>query len=130
MTMPDSPMAGQTGPMTEYDYEDEALWDWVDRIADQFEVEWERGGEPRIADFVKETEGAKRAVLLRELARIDCERRKRTGAERPWESYVEQYPELRATAAFGPESPPRDTRHELWKSDEERSMLPQGAWPA
>ena len=52
-----------------------SLLEWVDAVADRFEVEWRSGQPPSVEDYLEGTMGDKRLLLLHELARIDLERR-------------------------------------------------------
>jgi serine/threonine protein kinase/WD40 repeat protein len=70
------------------------LLEWVDSIADRFEARWRSGQPPRIADFLDDTAGKRRTTLLRELAKIDLERRVKAGQDRRWEDYLREFPEL------------------------------------
>src|SRR5262249_32257233 len=71
-----------------------ALLEWVDEVADRFEAGWAAGRPPRITDHLGDTAGKKRAVLVRELVKIDLERRVKAGEQRQWEDYVREFPEL------------------------------------
>ncbi len=93
-----------------------ALLEWVDAIADRFEAGWRSGRPPRIGDYLDDSVGEKRIALLRELARIDLERRTRAGEGRRWEDYLREFPELaeaeeasdffgRPTGDFPPDEP-------------------------
>jgi serine/threonine protein kinase/WD40 repeat protein len=75
-----------------------SLLEWVDEIADRFEAAWRQGSPPAIGDFLGAASGEQRTALVRELARIDLERRRKAGEETTWEDYVRQFPEL-----LGPE---------------------------
>jgi WD40 repeat protein len=68
--------------------------EWVDAMADRFEASWQIGRPPRIADYLEGTSGQKRSTLLRELVKIDLERRIHQGEPRQWEDYVRDFPEL------------------------------------
>jgi WD40 repeat protein len=70
------------------------LLEWVDGIADRFEAAWESGTAPAIADYLGDSSGEQRTALVRELARIDLERRRKAGQEATWDDYVRQFPEL------------------------------------
>jgi serine/threonine protein kinase/WD40 repeat protein len=70
------------------------LLEWVDAIADRFEAAWKSGQLPTIADYLGDTTGEKRSVLLRELVRIDWERRLKVGETRDWGDYLREFPEL------------------------------------
>jgi WD40 repeat protein len=77
------------------------LLEWVDSVADRFEAVWRSGPPPRIADYLDGTTGKKRTTLLRELAKIDLERRVKAGEDRRWEDYLREFPELRETEVEG-----------------------------
>jgi serine/threonine protein kinase/WD40 repeat protein len=70
------------------------LLEWVDAVADRFESSWQNGQPRRIEDYLDDTVGEKRTLLLRELAKIDLERRLKAGESRRWEDYVREFPEL------------------------------------
>jgi WD40 repeat protein/tRNA A-37 threonylcarbamoyl transferase component Bud32 len=72
-----------------------ALLEWVDEVADRFEAAWQSGLWPRIPDYLGGAVGQTRAALVRELATIDLERRRKVGEARCWEDYLCQFPELR-----------------------------------
>ncbi len=67
-----------------------------------FEAAWRReasqGRSPSLAAFLPPA-GPLRAALLKELAAIDMEFRKKQGEVRRWEDYVGQFPELQAPVA-------------------------------
>jgi serine/threonine protein kinase/WD40 repeat protein len=72
-----------------------SLLEWIDAVADRFEVEWNIGQSPVLEDYLEGTVGEKRLLLLHELAKIDLERRLKAGEKRRWEDYLDEYPELR-----------------------------------
>jgi serine/threonine protein kinase/WD40 repeat protein len=71
-----------------------SLLEWVDTIADRFEQAWKSGPPPRIIDYLGDTIGEERTVLLRELAKIDLERRSKAGERCSWAEYLRMFPEL------------------------------------
>ncbi|HLN33341.1 MAG TPA: WD40 repeat domain-containing serine/threonine-protein kinase [Gemmataceae bacterium] len=73
----------------------QSLLEWVDGVADRFEADWRTGRPPAIADYLDNTNGNERVALLRELVRIDLERRSKLGWKRSWEDYVREFPELK-----------------------------------
>jgi serine/threonine protein kinase len=77
------------------------LFQWVDAVADRFEAEWQSGQPPCIADYLHDIVGAKRSLLLRELVKIDLERRLRAGETRRWEEYLRDFPELQHSEEEG-----------------------------
>jgi len=86
---------------------------WIDEAADRFESDWKRGGDrPRIEDFLAEEAGPRRALLLQELLRVECELRKSAGETPPPDEYRQRFPDDRAAvdAALGvadhPPAPP------------------------
>jgi WD40 repeat protein len=76
-----------------------SLLEWVDSVADCFEQAWKNDTPPRITDFLGSALGEERTLLLRELARIDIERRLWRGEHRSWEDYLCAFPELRKEAS-------------------------------
>lgn len=106
--------------------EPSSLLEWVDSVADQFESAWKSGAPPRIGDFLGDASGEQRAVLIRELAKIDLERRLKAGENHSWGDYLRDYPELRT----GENDPfvvaaEADT-HLVPSSSNEQSLAPQG----
>ncbi len=82
---------------------------WIDAAADRFEREWHSGPDrPHIEDCLDETEPNRRAELLEELVRVECELRRAAG-ERPTPAeYLIRFPDdcPAVNAAFlGDESP-------------------------
>jgi len=82
---------------------------WIDAAADRFERQWNTGPDrPRIEEFLDEVDHSRRARLLEELVRVECELR-RTGGEQPTPvEYLMRFPDdCRAVnAAFlGEDSP-------------------------
>ena len=71
-----------------------AILEWVDQVADRFDASWKAGSPPRISDYIGDAPGEGRTVLLRELVRIDLERRAKAGERRSWEDYSRDFPEL------------------------------------
>src|SRR5579871_2564905 len=71
-----------------------SVLEWVDAVADRFEVEWRSGQPPRIEDYLEGTVGEKRLLLLHELTKIDLERRQKAGQKQRWEDYLTEFPEL------------------------------------
>jgi serine/threonine protein kinase/WD40 repeat protein len=78
------------------DFDPVALLERVDGVADRFEACWASGQAPSIRDYLGDTVGEERLALVRELARIDLERRVRCGERRRWEDYLQEFPELGA----------------------------------
>jgi WD40 repeat protein len=109
-----------------------ALLEWVDAVADRFEAGWKSGAPPRIADYLDDTVGEKRCALLRELVKIDQERRAKTGETRSWEDYLREFPELqhRDEEAAGDPSPFAKTNLAPLDSEENRPTLPRPRSPA
>jgi serine/threonine protein kinase len=68
---------------------------WVDDIADRFEAAWQSLEPPRIADYVADATGPRRAAVLVELVKLDAEYRRRLGEKRQTEDYLSEFPELR-----------------------------------
>jgi serine/threonine protein kinase/WD40 repeat protein len=85
MAQPDE-QAGSVDPLF--------LLEWIDGVADGFEAAWERGTPPRISDYLGNSSGERRTALVRELARIDQERRRKAGENVSWDEYVRRFPEL------------------------------------
>jgi serine/threonine protein kinase/WD40 repeat protein len=75
----------------------DTLLEWVDRVADRFEASWRTTAPPRIQDYVDDSHGDRRTALVRELAKIDLERRVKAGESRSWADYVLEFPELKGT---------------------------------
>jgi Leucine-rich repeat (LRR) protein len=72
----------------------EALAEWVDQIADEFELAWIEGVVPRITEYLRGADGARRAALLPVLVRLDLEYRAQAGQERTLADYEREYPDL------------------------------------
>src|SRR5947209_2400590 len=64
----------------------------------RFEMEWKRGREPRIDDYLAQA-GTQRATLLTELVNTDLECRLKAGRAFLVELYLSRYPELGEVAA-------------------------------
>jgi WD40 repeat protein/tRNA A-37 threonylcarbamoyl transferase component Bud32 len=71
------------------------LLSWIDGIADRFEAAWSEGGTPALSPFLDGTTGLRRALLLKELVKIDLEHRWRGGEHRRLDDYLADWPELR-----------------------------------
>jgi WD40 repeat protein len=71
-----------------------SLLEWVDEVADRFEAAWKQGPPPRIAAFLGDAIGARRAALLQELVKIDLAYRGRGGDHRQLADYLVEFPEL------------------------------------
>jgi WD40 repeat protein/tRNA A-37 threonylcarbamoyl transferase component Bud32 len=71
-----------------------AVAEWIDEIADRFETAWKTQPPPRVADFLGETSGTDRTVLVAELVRIDLAYHSRAGKLRRLEEYLADFPEL------------------------------------
>jgi len=76
----------------------EALAEWVDQVAEDFEVAWIAGRPPRIDDFLATAQGEQRSALLPVLITLDLEYRNKAGESRTLEEYSKEYPELEARA--------------------------------
>ncbi len=46
---------------------------WIDKMADQYELEWQKGKQPRIDDYVEGVTGKRREGLLKSLFQLDVE---------------------------------------------------------
>ena len=68
-------------------------WLLVDACVQRFEKAWQSGGRPAIDDFLPQ-DGPERLAVLKELVRVDMERRLRAGESARLEDYLERYPEL------------------------------------
>jgi WD40 repeat protein/tRNA A-37 threonylcarbamoyl transferase component Bud32 len=73
----------------------QTLLAWIDRVADRFEAAWAGGGPPSLGPFLDGTAGLRRALLLKELVKIDLEHRWRGGERRKLDDYLADWPELR-----------------------------------
>ncbi len=86
---------------------------WLDAAADRFERQWNTGPDrPRIEDCLAEEEPSRRAHLLEELVRVECEMR-RAGGEQPTPGeYLVRFPDdcLAVNAAFLGEDAPSPAR--------------------
>jgi serine/threonine-protein kinase len=80
----------------------------VDRACVRFEAAWKAGDRPRLEDFLGDSAGAERAVLLRELLLLELAYRGRSGE--PWQpdEYRARFPEdlPLLSAAFAAAAPP------------------------
>jgi serine/threonine protein kinase len=65
----------------------------IDDVCNRFEAAW-KTGPPRIEDFVEGWHGEDRAALLRELALLDQDYRRKRGEASPSEDYSARFPEL------------------------------------
>jgi len=70
------------------------LKEWIDQLADSFEVAWNESPPARLSDFLGDAAGERRYSLLLELVRIDLEYRYASGEPRSLEEYVSEFPEL------------------------------------
>jgi hypothetical protein len=68
--------------------------DWIDAVADEFEAAWQMATPPRIAAFLGDETGERRAALLMELIQVDLACRAKTGARRKLGDYADEFPEL------------------------------------
>jgi len=95
---------------------------WIDEAADRFESDWKRGGDrPCIEDFLAQEAGPRRALLLQELLRVECELRKSAGETPGPREYRQRFPDDRAAvdAVFGADghvNPPRKPRGDAAQS--------------
>jgi WD40 repeat protein len=67
---------------------------WIDQVADRFEAAWAGGGPPSLRPFLDGTTGLRRALLLKELVKIDLEHRWQTGDRGKVDDYLADWPEL------------------------------------
>jgi WD40 repeat protein/predicted Ser/Thr protein kinase len=65
----------------------------VDQVCDRFEEDWLAGRRPRIEEFLEEAPPAARPALLRELLRLELERRCRAGERPAADEYHARFPE-------------------------------------
>jgi len=72
----------------------EALAEWVDQVAEDFEVAWIAGRPSRIEDLLAFAQGEQRTALLPVLITLDLEYRNKVGASRIFEYHGKKYPEL------------------------------------
>lgn len=63
-------------------------------VCDEFERNWERGGRPRIEDFLDRIDPSQRPDLLRELILIECERRRRINETPRRDDYATRFPKF------------------------------------
>jgi WD40 repeat protein/serine/threonine protein kinase len=68
-------------------------WERIDPFVRRFENAWQHGQQPTIDDFLPK-EGRDRLAVLRELVKVDVERRQQAGEPARTEDYLERYPEL------------------------------------
>jgi WD40 repeat protein/serine/threonine protein kinase len=68
--------------------------EWIDAVADDFEAAWQMATPPRIASFLGDERGERRAALLRELIQVDMACRAKIGARRKLTDYADEFPEL------------------------------------
>ncbi len=101
-----------------------SLLEWVDSVADRFETAWKNGASPRIVDYLGAETGERRSVLLRELAKIDLERRLKAGEKCSWDEYVRIYPELDSVEKDLLAVLSTDGQTRLAASSSERNSLP------
>jgi WD40 repeat protein/serine/threonine protein kinase len=69
----------------------EALAEWVDQVAEEFELAWIQGRQPRIDDYLDGASGEKRSAVLPVLVRLDLEYRTRAGESRTLADYEKEY---------------------------------------
>jgi WD40 repeat protein len=79
-------------------------WTRINAAADRFERAWKQGPRPRIEDYLAEIDDERRARLLEELLRVECELRRRDGEEPGLEQYALRFSQHAALieAVFGP----------------------------
>jgi hypothetical protein len=68
-------------------------WLLIDACVQPFEHAWQGGGRPTIDDFLPR-DGPDRLTVLRELVKVDMERRRHAGEPVRAEDYLGRYPEL------------------------------------
>ena len=86
---------------------------WIDAAADQFERDWKSGPDrPRIEDCLDEADEGRRASLIEELVRVECELRRAAGEQPAPEEYLIRFPDdcQAVNAAFGVDASPRPTQ--------------------
>jgi serine/threonine protein kinase/tetratricopeptide (TPR) repeat protein len=69
------------------------MWKRVDPFVQRFEQAWQTGTPPALGDFLP-PDGPDRPAVLKELVKVDMERRIKAGAPARAEDYLERYPEL------------------------------------
>ncbi|MEQ8788296.1 MAG: protein kinase [Pirellulaceae bacterium] len=74
--------------------DDFELQEWIDRLADEFETSWKKASHPDLHDFLRDSQGRPRWLLLCELVRIDLAHRFRRGEFARIEDYLDAFPEL------------------------------------
>jgi serine/threonine protein kinase len=72
----------------------------AEEILDRFETQWNHLPPPTIDDFLPPPDSPERWRVLRELVLIDLERRLGAGEPARVETYLEQFPELKATLSL------------------------------
>jgi RNA polymerase sigma-70 factor (ECF subfamily) len=76
----------------------EDKWQLIEAFVQPFEQAWQRGGRPEIDDFLPQ-DSPDRLAVLKELVRVDIERRRSAGEVAEVEGYVKRYPELTPCAS-------------------------------
>ncbi len=86
---------------------------WIDAAADRFERQWNTGPDrPRIEDCLAEADVSRRAQLLEELVRVECELRRAEGEQPTPAEYLVRFPDdwQAVNAAFLGEDAPSPTK--------------------
>jgi serine/threonine protein kinase len=82
----------------------------VEPVCHAFEAAWKTGGRPRIEDYLRDTPPTARAMLFRELLRLDLAYRGRLNEPATLEEYYQRFPEegdlIRAVVGDTPTTPP------------------------
>ena len=66
-------------------------WSWINAAADRFERAWKQGPRPCMEDSLDDVDEDRRAALLEELLRVECELRRRAGEEPTAEEYHRRF---------------------------------------
>ena len=83
---------------------------WVDEVATRFDRAWKSGSRPQIEEYLDDLAEPRRTLLLKELVRVELQRRRPMGEEPISAEYHHRFPDDASVidAAFDPE-PDRST---------------------
>ncbi len=96
----------------------------IDRVCDAFESSWKQGGEPRIEEFLQQTDDAGRSTLFVELVKVDLHYRKLRGESVTLHDYATRFPNFsQALVLVSDGTTPDLSLTKTWKQPETRQRV-------
>ncbi len=101
-----------------------ALTNEIDLLCDAFESSWKRGDEPRIEDFLNETDDVGHSTLFVELVKVDLHYRKQRGESVTLQDYATRFPDLsKALSHISHDTTPDLSLTRTWQQPETRQKV-------